>query len=222
MQPKDLVALAGRRLGIMIVSSDQEASVRPAPGTQLTMDLSQSWAEIPVVGGAPALAAAFGVSAPTVNYTLTPPTPNGANGWYSSGNIVLAWQVPDTPGAELTKTGCVDETFSTDGTFTRSCTASNAAGTAGPVSVTVKRDTTAPTVNAAVSGTPGLGGYRPANPTVTLTGVDATSGIALVEQSLDGAPFVPYTAPFVVTGDGSTPSSTGRRTTPETPGRPAR
>ena len=54
-----------------------------------------------------------------------------------------------------------------------------------------------------MSGTPGLGGYRPANPTVTLTGVDATSGIALVEYSLDGGPFVPYTAPFVVTGDGS-------------------
>src|SRR5262245_15873100 len=33
MQPKDLVAVAGRRLGIMIVSSDQEASIRPAPRT---------------------------------------------------------------------------------------------------------------------------------------------------------------------------------------------
>ncbi len=202
MQAKDLVALAGRRLGVMVVSSDQEASIRPAAGTQLTMDLSQSWAEIPVVGGPPALAQAFGVVPPTVAYTLDPPDPNGPNGWYTTGSIALAWQTTDG-GAETTKTGCADETFSTDGVFARSCTATNAAGTAGPVSVTVKRDTTAPAITANVSGTPGLGGYRPANPTVTLNAVDATSGIALTEYSLDGAAFQTYTGGFLVTGDGA-------------------
>ena len=121
MQPKDLVAVAGRRLGIMIVSSDQEASIRPAAGTQLTLDLGQSWAEIPVVGGAQALAEAFGSVGPTVGYTLDPSAPTGQNGWYT-GDVSLTWQVGDG-GAAVTKTGCVDEMFTTDGTFTRSCTA---------------------------------------------------------------------------------------------------
>ncbi len=201
MQPKDVVVAAGRRLAIMILSSDNEATIRPVAGTELTFDLASSQARIPIVGGGAALAAATGVVAPTVGYTLDPADPNGPNGWYTSGNVALAWQVTDG-GAETTKTGCADETFSTDGTFTRSCTAANVVGTAGPVSVTVKRDTTAPTITASVSGTPGLGGYRPANPTVTLNAVDATSGIALTEYSLDGGPFQPYTAPFVVAGDG--------------------
>src|SRR6185436_4501318 len=108
LQPKDLVAVAGRRLGIMIVSSDQESSIRPAAGTQLSLDLSQSWAEIPVVGGAQALAEAFGS-------TLDPASPTGLNGWYN-GNVSLTWQIGDG-GATVTKTGCADETFTTGGTF---------------------------------------------------------------------------------------------------------
>jgi predicted acyl esterase len=201
LQPKDVVVAGGRRLAVMILSSDNEATIRPAAGTELTFDLAHSTASIPIVGGGAALAAATGVVAPTVAYTLDPVAPNGENGWYSSGDVALAWQVPDN-GAETTKTGCVDETFSTDGTFTRSCTATNVVGTTGPVEATVKRDTAAPTVSANVSGTPGLGGYRPANPTVTLTAADATSGIARIEQSLDGEPFQTYSAPFVVSGDG--------------------
>ncbi len=210
MQPKDVVVAAGRRLAIMILSSDNEATVRPVAGTELTFDLAHSQARIPIVGGGAALAAATGVVAPTVGYTLDPAAPNGPNGWYTSGNIALAWQVTDG-GAETAKTGCADETFSTDGNFTRSCTATNVVGSAGPVSVNVKRDTTAPTITANVSGTPGLGGYRPANPTVTLVPVDATSGIALTEYSLDSGPFQPYTAGFVVSGDG--PHTVDFRTT---------
>ena len=39
MQPKDSVIAAGRRLGIMIISSDRDYTIRPAPGTQITVDL---------------------------------------------------------------------------------------------------------------------------------------------------------------------------------------
>jgi predicted acyl esterase len=52
MQPKDSVVVAGHRIGVMILSSDQEATIRPAPGTRLTMDLAHSNATLPVKGGA--------------------------------------------------------------------------------------------------------------------------------------------------------------------------
>src|SRR4051812_42489023 len=193
LQPKDLVAVAGRRLAVMIVSSDQESSIRGAAGTQLTMDLSQSWAEIPVVGGASALAQAFGNTAPTINYTLDPATPTGAGGWYTN-DVALAWQVTDG-GAATTKTGCVDETFHADGTFVRSCSASNAAGSAGPVSVTVKVDQTAPTTTAIA--TPGLHNGWYASPSLSLNGDDgAGSGIDHIDYSLDGGPSQVYSGPL--------------------------
>jgi hypothetical protein len=60
MQPKDSVITAGHRIGVMVLSSDNEATIRPAPGTQLTMDLARSSVYLPVVGGAAALAEATG------------------------------------------------------------------------------------------------------------------------------------------------------------------
>jgi predicted acyl esterase len=51
MQPKDSVVVAGHRIGVMILSSDQEATIRPAPGTKLTMDLAHSNVTLPVNGG---------------------------------------------------------------------------------------------------------------------------------------------------------------------------
>lgn len=62
MQPKDSVIVADDRIGVMILSSDQEATIRPAPGTQLTMDLARSNVQLPVVGGARALDQAIGSS----------------------------------------------------------------------------------------------------------------------------------------------------------------
>jgi predicted acyl esterase len=60
MQPKDSVVPAGNRLALMIVSSDRDFTIRPAAGTQLTVDLADSSLTIPVVGGTNALAAAIG------------------------------------------------------------------------------------------------------------------------------------------------------------------
>ena len=53
LQPKDVVVPAGRRLALMVLSSDREFTVRPAPGTQVTLDIAGSSLSIPVVGGAP-------------------------------------------------------------------------------------------------------------------------------------------------------------------------
>ena len=58
-QPKDSVVAAGRRLGVMILSSDRDHSIRPAPGTELTMDLRESKLRLPIVGGPSTFTNAF-------------------------------------------------------------------------------------------------------------------------------------------------------------------
>ena len=52
MQPKDTIVPAGNRIALMVISSDRDFTIRPAPGTQLTLDLAGSSLAIPVVGGA--------------------------------------------------------------------------------------------------------------------------------------------------------------------------
>jgi len=56
MQPKDSVVPAGNRLALMVISSDRDFTIRPAPGTRLTLDLGRSWLALPIVGGSAALA----------------------------------------------------------------------------------------------------------------------------------------------------------------------
>ena len=51
MQAKDAIVPAGRRLALMVFSSDRNYTIRPAAGTQLTLDLAGSSFTIPVVGG---------------------------------------------------------------------------------------------------------------------------------------------------------------------------
>ena len=65
LQAKDVVVAAGRRLGLMVLSSDREHTVRPPYGrrhapTQVTLDLAGSNFTLPVVGGAGALVPATG------------------------------------------------------------------------------------------------------------------------------------------------------------------
>ena len=77
LQPKDMVVPAGRRLAVMVLSSDFEHTIRPAPGTQLTVDTAQSNVSLPIVGGGAVFASATGnayVEAPvggTVPATLS-------------------------------------------------------------------------------------------------------------------------------------------------------
>ena len=96
-------------------------------------------------------------SPPTIDYTLNPTDPDGANGWYKS-DVTLTWNVsePQSPSS-LQKTGCVDQNITTDqAATTYSCSATSAGGNAGPVSVTIKHDGSAP--NAPIATT------DPANP----------------------------------------------------------
>jgi hypothetical protein len=121
-------------------------------------------------------------SPPAISSLLSPATPDGANGWYT-GNVTLDWTVsePQSPNS-LDKTGCVNQNITTDQTATTySCAASSAGGSAGPETVSVKRDATAPTnvqFNADVAADGGR--YFPITvPTGTgCTADDATSGVA--------------------------------------------
>jgi X-Pro dipeptidyl-peptidase len=59
LQPDDQVVPAGKRLALMIFSSDRDFTLWPPAGTELSVDLDATSLELPVVGGAEAYARAF-------------------------------------------------------------------------------------------------------------------------------------------------------------------
>ena len=58
LQPTDEYIPPGKRLAIMIMSSDREFTLWPRPGTELSLDLAGSSFSVPIVGGASAVGAA--------------------------------------------------------------------------------------------------------------------------------------------------------------------
>ena len=62
LQPDDQIIPAGKRIALMILSSDRDFTLWPRPGTELTVDLDATSLELPVVGGAGSLERAFGVA----------------------------------------------------------------------------------------------------------------------------------------------------------------
>jgi X-Pro dipeptidyl-peptidase len=55
MQPDDHVFAAGHRIGLVVVSTDHDYTLRPKPGTRVTLAPNRSAISLPVVGGAAAL-----------------------------------------------------------------------------------------------------------------------------------------------------------------------
>ena len=49
LMPDDQIIEKGRRLGLMIFSSDREFTLRPKAGTELTIDLDNTWIRLPIV-----------------------------------------------------------------------------------------------------------------------------------------------------------------------------
>lgn len=60
LQPDDQIIPAGKQIGLMIMSSDKDFTLAPAPGTELTVDLGGTMVSLPVVGGEAAVKKAFG------------------------------------------------------------------------------------------------------------------------------------------------------------------
>lgn len=113
-------------------------------------------------------------SAPTVGYDLTPPAADGDGGWYRS-DVSLAWNVgePQSPNS-LVKIGCLDVTIDADQPATAyDCTATSAGGTTGPMSVSIKRDATAPTFDCGTHPS----GWQASNVTLSCAAEDLTSGL---------------------------------------------
>ncbi|ACU35411.1 Xaa-Pro dipeptidyl-peptidase [Actinosynnema mirum] len=60
LQANDYVVAAGHRLELVLLSSDHDYTLRPAPGAGLSVDLTGTSVELPVVGGKAALRRAAG------------------------------------------------------------------------------------------------------------------------------------------------------------------
>ncbi len=58
LQPDDQIVPAGKRIALMVLSSDRDFTLWPRPGTVLSVDLSATRGRLPIVGGAAALRAA--------------------------------------------------------------------------------------------------------------------------------------------------------------------
>jgi len=55
LEPDDQIIPAGKRIGLMILSSDRDFTLWPKPGTELTVDLQGTQLRLPVVDGAAGL-----------------------------------------------------------------------------------------------------------------------------------------------------------------------
>jgi X-Pro dipeptidyl-peptidase len=55
LEPDDQIVPAGKRIGLMIFSSDKDFTLWPPPGTQLTVGLDATTVTLPIVGGRAAL-----------------------------------------------------------------------------------------------------------------------------------------------------------------------
>ena len=117
-------------------------------------------------------------SAPTIDWTLAPASPDGDESWYR-GDVTLAWDLgePESPGS-LVLDGCLDQSVVTDGEFVFSCSATSAGGASGPVEVPVKRDATKPTISVSRAPEANAFGWNAGDVVVSFACADALSGLA--------------------------------------------
>lgn len=125
---------------------------------------------------------------PAISYVVNPATPDGDNGWYKS-DVTLKWTVsdPESPNS-LATTGCADQDIMTDQSATDyTCSANSAGGSAGPVTITVKRDATAPNISCASPPTE----WQADNVTVDCTADDGLSGMVTGDEAFSLSTTVP-------------------------------
>ncbi|MEU8614092.1 DUF1349 domain-containing protein, partial [Actinoplanes sp. NPDC048791] len=135
-------------------------------------------------------------------------------GWYTGNVTVTLTAADETGGSGVAGTEYQLDDATTwtaytaavpvggDGTHEVRFRSTDAAGNLEPAkSVTVKIDSTAPVTTAQFAPANDNGWHNGTVP-VVLKSADAGSGVALLEWSLDGGAWTPYTAPVDVTGDG--------------------
>jgi X-Pro dipeptidyl-peptidase len=62
LQPDDQIIPAGKRIGLMIFSSDRDFTLWPKPGTEVSIDINVTRISLPIVGGVAAFKAALPAS----------------------------------------------------------------------------------------------------------------------------------------------------------------
>jgi hypothetical protein len=127
---------------------------------------------------------------PAINLSILCASP-GANGWCTGG--AQAEVTASDPDGDPISVSCADPTSSgtgitplPDGAGAKSCTVT-ANGVSRSASTAWQVDTTNPAVSFSVSGTVGAGGWYTSAPTVTISGSDATSGVAAAVLSSGGS-----------------------------------
>jgi protocatechuate 3,4-dioxygenase beta subunit len=129
----------------------------------------------------------YDTTAPTINYTFSPNSPNGSNGWYTS-NVTITFTCNDSGSGVA---GCSDPTtLSTDGTNqTVTGTATDNAGNSKSVTTSaVKIDKTAPAVSSAALGSANITYESHSSDSISADVSDATSGVAGGEYYIDTDP----------------------------------
>jgi hypothetical protein len=132
---------------------------------------------------------------------LSPVSPNGASGWYTSWPIQVYTTEAD-PEANTTIYQSVNGgAFAvyngqglSDGIYTLAYYASDTDGNTTPTqTVNVKLDSVPPLTTASVSGNENYDGSYQDSATVTLSATDDASGIAATYYQVNNGPVVPYT-----------------------------
>jgi hypothetical protein len=173
-------------------------------GTQFTCSVPSCTQALPDgVGSASFTAAASGggnlSSSPgSVSYqedsvapalTLAIPTPNGSNGWFTSGPVTATASATDaTSGVASVSINGSGATFtaSSDGVYPLTASATDNAGNSTTTSGTIQIDSVPPSLSASVSPADGNNGWYLSPAVVTATASDATSGLADVQYRVDG------------------------------------
>jgi hypothetical protein len=124
--------------------------------------------------------------------SISVPAPDGSNGWYVSTFTASPAGFDATSGIASQSVSLDGATWlssvnvATDGTYTIYARATDNAGNASTTTITVKIDTTAPSLSVNVPTPDGLNGWFVTTPTLSIVKSDAISGINKTEYSLDG------------------------------------
>lgn len=168
------------------------------------------------VGPAGSARIALDDAAPTTAFATTPAAPDGTDGWYRTATTFTLTPTDATSGVAVTRyriDAGPDAVYAgpvalTEGTHVVTYWSEDVAGNAEPAtsSAEIRVDTTAPgttfaTTPAAPDGSNGW--FRQTSVSFTLTGADATSGIASLAYRIDGGPVQAYTGPAAVSTPGT-------------------
>ena len=136
-------------------------------------------------------------TAPIPDASLSPLSPDGANGWYVSPVTLTASSSDATSGLASQgvsldgTTWTPNVTVSSDGTTMVQVYAKDNAGNTASSTKTIRLDTTPPTASILLPLSDGNNGWHVTPVTVTAGGTDVTSGVESLLVSLDGNTWAP-------------------------------